>query len=169
MNETNRELLEQVVEKRLREVLKTDSETEDGRAAFKEAMDAVDRTLNMTKIDNSFTDSLNQLNLERTKAKDSRDDMVTRREMETKKHELEAFRFDLETKRQESDDYFRKKEARRNFWIRVAEIGAATVVAPVIGYGLKKGFAKIICTFEKDYTFTTSAGRSLGGLFRFKD
>ena len=52
--------------------------------------------------------------------------------------------------------------------VKFVEIGAAVLLAPLVEAGCKKAFAKIICEFEKDYTFTTSAGRALSGLFRFK-
>lgn len=52
--------------------------------------------------------------------------------------------------------------------VKYVEIGAAVLLAPLIEAGCKKAFAKIICEFEKDYTFTTSAGRTLSSIFRFK-
>lgn len=52
--------------------------------------------------------------------------------------------------------------------VKVVEIGAAIVAVPLIEAGCKKAFAKLICEFEKDYTFTTSAGKTLANLFRFK-
>ena len=52
--------------------------------------------------------------------------------------------------------------------IKYVEIGALVIAAPLIDAKLKKVFAEMICNFEKDYTFTTTAGRSLSSLFRFK-
>lgn len=52
--------------------------------------------------------------------------------------------------------------------VKIAEIGAAIIAVPLIDAGCKKAFAKLICEFEKDYTFTTSAGKTLANLFRFK-
>lgn len=52
--------------------------------------------------------------------------------------------------------------------VKIVEIGAAIVAVPLIEAGCKKAFAKLICEFEKDYTFTTSAGKTLANLFRFK-
>lgn len=52
--------------------------------------------------------------------------------------------------------------------VKIVEIGAAIVAVPLIDAGCKKAFAKLICEFEKDYTFTTSAGKTLANLFRFK-
>ena len=42
------------------------------------------------------------------------------------------------------------------------------VITPVIDYGVKKVFAKMLCEFEKDYTFTTTAGKTLSSIFKFK-
>ena len=84
-----------------------------------------------------------------------------------------------------SEDEEKKKEAFKeameavskqtdisNAWkdriIRCAEIGATILLVPTIDYFFKKKFSERICNFEKDYTFTTTAGKSLGGLFRFK-
>ena len=50
--------------------------------------------------------------------------------------------------------------------LRVLEIAAAVVVAPIVEHKFRKGFAKMICEFEKDYNFTTTAGRSLSKLFK---
>lgn len=52
--------------------------------------------------------------------------------------------------------------------VKVVEIGSAIIAVPLIEAGCKKAFAKLICEFEKDYTFTTSAGKTLANLFRFK-
>ena len=41
-------------------------------------------------------------------------------------------------------------------------------ITPVIDYGVKKVFAKMLCEFEKDYTFTTTAGKTLSSIFKFK-
>ena len=78
--------------------------------------------------------------------------------------ESEAFKEAL----QMVDRDIERAKAIRDGWIRVAEIGATAVVAPLVGYATHKGLAKMLCMFEKDYTFTTTAGRALSGLFRFK-
>lgn len=56
---------------------------------------------------------------------------------------------------------------KRDKIIKCVEIGAAVIAAPLVEAGLRKMFAKTICEFEKDYTFTTSAGKSLSKLFKF--
>lgn len=47
-------------------------------------------------------------------------------------------------------------------------LAAGMVVTPMIDYGVKRILATMLCEFEKDYTFTTSAGKSLMSMFRFK-
>lgn len=56
----------------------------------------------------------------------------------------------------------------RDRLVKVVEIGAAIIAAPLIEAACKKGFAYMICEFEKDYSFTTMAGKSLSSLFKFK-
>lgn len=52
--------------------------------------------------------------------------------------------------------------------VKFVEIGTAVVLAPLIETGCKKAFAHMICEFEKNDSFTTIAGKSLSGLFKFK-
>ncbi len=52
--------------------------------------------------------------------------------------------------------------------VKVVEVGAAVVLAPLIEAGCKKAFAHMICEFEKNDTFATMAGKSLAGLFKFR-
>lgn len=66
------------------------------------------------------------------------------------------------------DDEFKKSEARTDRFIQIGIFAAGLVIAPLIEVATKKSYAKLLCEFEKDYTFTTSAGRALSGLFRFK-
>ena len=54
----------------------------------------------------------------------------------------------------------------RDKLIKLVEIGAAVIVTPIIEAKGRKIFAEMICSFEKDYTFTTTAGRALSKLFR---
>lgn len=52
--------------------------------------------------------------------------------------------------------------------VKVVEVGAAVVLAPLIEATCKKAFAQVICEFEKDNIFTSMAGKSLSGLFKFR-
>ena len=93
-----------------------------------------------------------------------------------------AFQVQLEEMRQEFElhrdelNYYREKEraeleakkARNEMLIKGIEIAAAVIVAPLIDTRCKTAFAHMLCEFEKDYNFTTMAGKSLSGLFKFR-
>ena len=55
---------------------------------------------------------------------------------------------------------------KRDKIIKLVEIGAAVIITPIIEAKCRKVFAEMICSFEKDYTFTTTAGKALSKLFR---
>ena len=60
-----------------------------------------------------------------------------------------------------------KDSQKKNRLIKYIEIGAPLVIL-LLDAGFKMHFMRKICMFEKDYTFTTTPGRSLSGLFKFK-
>lgn len=105
MKKENKALLQEVINDRLNKALSENSE--ESKAAFDEAMEAIDR--------------------QQTLDKDTKDRIV-----------------------------------------KVVEIGAAVLLAPLVEAGCKKAFAHMLCEFEKDYNFTTMAGRSLSAIFKFK-
>lgn len=61
-----------------------------------------------------------------------------------------------------------KDQAAKDRLIKCGEIALAVIVTPMVEAGCKKAFAKMICDFEKDYNFTTMAGKSLSTIFKFK-
>ncbi len=91
-----------------------------------------------------------QLTLEAMKQKFRFKEMNIMNKVEEKKMKLEA------------------DQAAKERMIKYAEIALAVIVTPMIEAGCKHAFAKMICEFEKDYNFTTMAGRSLNALFKFK-
>ena len=123
MNYENKQLLDEVIQDRLVKAQGADADA--AKVAFGQAMEAIDRQIELSKVEASHDEQL-------------------------EKQELA------------------KKEARNTWIIRGVEIGATCLAVPVIQYCCNKGFAKLMCNFEKDYTFTTSAGRSLSRLFNFK-
>ena len=60
-----------------------------------------------------------------------------------------------------------RKEDKKNKILKCVEIGI-----PVALFALdcvfKIHYMKKVCNFEKDYTFTTTPGKGIGSLFRFK-
>lgn len=55
---------------------------------------------------------------------------------------------------------------KRDRIIKIVEIGAAVIITPIVEAKCRKVFAEMICSFEKDYTFTTTAGKALSKLFK---
>lgn len=84
---------------------------------------------------------------------------------------LENGHIDSETFEEAMDAIDRQIELdniKKEKLMKLVEIGAIVIATPLIEYGCKKAFAKMICTFESDNIFTTTAGRSLSSLFKFK-
>lgn len=77
---------------------------------------------------------------------------------------------EIEASREEQirNEEVKKDEAKKDRIVRCVEIGVLLLAAPMVETVCKKAYAKMLCEFEKDYTFTTTAGRALSGLFRFK-
>lgn len=110
----SKELLDAVIEDRLKVAQSKTTDVEVRKANFKEAMDAIDRRIELEKINSG------------------------------------------------------KTEQR---WSRIAkyiEVGAIPAALLLMDFMFKRSYMTRICNFEKDYTFTTTPGRSLSGLFRFK-
>lgn len=123
MNKKNKQLLEEVIQRRLELALKEKGEISE--AAFEEAMEAIDKQI---EIDRVNFESLNtRERMEEEKVKDKRDSII-----------------------------------------KCLEIGATIIAAPIITAKINKTFAHMLCEFEKDYNFTTTAGKSLSKIFKLK-
>lgn len=61
-----------------------------------------------------------------------------------------------------------KVKDKRDSIIKCLEIGATIIAAPIITAKINKTFAHMLCEFEKDYNFTTTAGKSLSKIFKLK-
>ena len=144
MDEKNRELLGKVINNRLEQALSKSGEAaEESKLAFKEAMDAVSKQIELDKIEAAHAEHEEKMNMERVKLNNE----------------------ESKTIREES---FKAEEAKRDRWVQIGLFAAGLFASPLIEVACKKSYAKLLCEFEKDYTFTTSAGRSLSGLFKFK-
>ena len=149
MNEKNRKLLEKVIEKKLDESSSASS-LEERDKAFRDALSAIDRSNESLKLENSKTELESKIELEKEKLEF---------EKECKK---------IEHKFKVTDNDFREKEHKKNFIIRTIEVAVVPVGLCIINIISRNRFAKKICLFEKDYTFTTTPGRSLKDVFKFK-
>lgn len=92
---------------------------------------------------------------------------------ESKSEDERKAAFDEAMKAVERLDALKKTESdtqdkKLGLLLRAIEIAAVPVALSFIDYGLKMKFTKVICNFEKDYSFTTQAGRSVSQFFKFK-
>lgn len=82
-------------------------------------------------------------------------------------HEELVERRRIEEQKQFRDEALRMKESKRDRIVKGIEIAAVAVIAPVVGYACNRAFAGFLCKAEQFETFTTTAGRSLGKIFKF--
>lgn len=86
--------------------------------------------------------------------------------MEAEREELIERRA-IEREKMAREEELRKKEAKKDRIVKCIEIAALAVVTPVVGYACNRAFANFLCKAEQFETFTTTAGRSLGKVFKF--
>lgn len=108
---------------------------------------------------------------------DNKNNAESERQAEAQDHEfnLEVIKqkfkmkeLNVNKKIEEAKIKLENDQAAKDRLIKCGEIALAVIVTPMIEAGCKKAFAKMICDFEKDYNFTTMAGRSLSSIFKFK-
>ena len=98
------------------------------------------------------------------KCRENSDDIKAR--IERDRLTIERDRLNADVQNSCTEHNIEKSKNNSQTALRVLEIAAAVVVAPIVEHKFRKGFAKMICEFEKDYNFTTTAGRSLSKLFK---
>ncbi len=143
MDDKNRKLLESVIEDRLKQAEISQPGSEEGKQVFKEAMEALGKKIELDKIEVSHDEQVEKLKIENERLKTERDKNLR-------------------------DEAAEKKEAIIGYSIQVGLFLLGMTLGEYLDYRKKMGFAKEICEFEKDYTFTTQAGKGTSGLFRWK-
>lgn len=106
--------------------------------------------------------------LERALSGEDDDNKAFKEAMEAISKQNELYSIDVSNQKNAHDEQIRREEAKKDRIVQVATFAAGLVVAPIVEFICKKSYAKMLCEFEKDYTFTTTAGRGLSSLFRFK-
>ena len=116
---------------------------------------------------------INNIDKQETELEKTKMDIKCRENSDDIKAKIERDRLTIEKDRLNADVQnsciehdIEKSKNNSQTALRVLEIAAAVVVAPIVEHKFRKGFAKMICEFEKDYNFTTTAGRSLSKLFK---
>lgn len=172
MNETNRELLDQVIERNLSNALNSTEGSDEAKAYFRQAMDAIDRQINLNKVDCAYQESYDKLEADKNRVEEvekAKIEIEKRKlEVEQKKIEIENEKTEIERSNREQDDKFKEQEARTTMIFRGVEIVCSCIISPVICYGLNRGLSKVIMRWEEGNTFTTTPGKSLRGMFQFK-
>ena len=135
MNDRNKQLLDEVIEKRLEQTLKSDANPEDN-VAFKQAMEAIDRQIKISELE-------------------------ANRQLEISKFEAACAEQNLKHETAKSDINWSRA-------FKVVEFVVAPVAMAAIQHKHNMDFAHVLCMFEKDYTFTTTAGRQTSKFFNFK-
>ena len=125
-------LLDEVIEDRLNVAMDGRSSEEESKKAFKEAMEAIDRMIQIERIE------------------------VSKLELESKER--------LEEKKLTKT----KEEQKKNDIFRIVEVAAVPIALFIADCLFKRYYMRSVCNFEKDYTFTTTPGKSISGLFKFK-
>lgn len=110
----SKKLLEEVIKENLKIARDYEIGCEEQSKAFKQAMEAIDRCIELDKIED------------------------------------------------------KKKEQKENKLVKYIEIAVIPAGLIILDYAFKRSFMKSVCNFEKDYTFTTTPGRSISSFFKFK-
>ena len=136
MNE-NMYLLDKVIKNRLEQVQQPDGGSDEDKQAFREAMEALNKKIELEKIEVSHLEQIKRMEME--KEQNLRDEIV------------------------------KVGEAKKDRWVQIFLFVGGALLVPAVDHLRTNNYIKKLCNFEKDYTFTTSAGRGLtSSLFRFK-
>lgn len=165
MDEKNRELLAEVITKNLEGALHSEQGSEEEKAAFRQAMDAIDRQSAISKNDETYQEHTEKLEADKEKLDTIEKEKI---EIEKQKIEIEKMKMEIEKSNRASEDEFKKAEARKAWIFRGIEIAAVSVLAPVLNNIAKKGFAKMCMLWEDEHTFTSTPGKSVRDFFRWK-
>lgn len=73
----------------------------------------------------------------------------------------------MEKEKQTRDEVIRKKERLKDYIVFGVGMVGTAVVTPIVYHICNKDLAKFLCKAEEFETFTTTAGKSLGKMFKF--
>ena len=149
--------------------LKHDKEKEESRQQFE-----IEREESKQHFEVDIQTKRHEFDLEKEEVKSNLDSIRDDKnrnfqvQLEEMKQEFELHRDELNYYREKEKAELEAKKARNEMLIKGIEIAAAVIVTPLIDMRCKTTFAQMLCEFEKDYNFTTMAGKSLSGLFKFR-
>ena len=149
--------------------LKHDKEKEESRQQFE-----IEREESKQHFEVDIQTKRHEFDLEKEEVKSNLDSIRDDKnrnfqvQLEEMRQEFELHRDELNYYREKEKAELEAKKARNEMLVKGIEIAAAVLVTPLIDMKCKTTFAQMLCEFEKDYNFTTMAGKSLSGLFKFR-
>lgn len=175
MRNTNYELLNELLKDRLEIALSgLPNEDDYDNRAFNEAIKLAEtinildkNNVDMTKLEKELE---NKLEIEDKKNEIQRIknelEINAKKEVDKEKLRIESEKLRLDNQKSVNNYNLEQDKLRTQRLLKVLEVTAAVVLTPMIDNKFRTKFAKLICNFEKDYNFTTTAGRSLSKLFK---
>lgn len=163
MTEENRVLLEEVITHNLTKSRES-TDADEAKVYFNRAMEAIDKEINLDKVDCAYTESQGKLELEREKYENIELKKIS---LENQKVDIEQQKFDQSIIDREEDNKFRLSESTKTWIFRGVELGLMFGVGKYIDYKCNSRLSKKIMAWEKEETFTSTPGKSLKGMFRF--
>lgn len=175
MRNTNYEMLNELLKDRLEIALSgLPNEDDYDNRAFNEAIKLAEtinildkNNVDMTKLEKELE---NKLEIEDKKNEIQRRknelEINAKKEVDKEKLRIESEKLRLDNQKSVNNYNLEQDKLRTQRLLKVLEVTAAVVLTPMIDNKFRTKFAKLICNFEKDYNFTTTAGRSLSKLFK---
>lgn len=186
MNKENKMLLEEVIGKKLEYALSIGEGSEESNKAFDQLMKAIDRSNEISKNDDTYEDRMKSLELEKLKIENDKLKIEYDKLIRMEQIDNEKFKTKIENEKIYNDNENRiaeiknEKEVKlaqlqiskwdiiKGIGISILEIAAISIVAPALERKFKLNFAKDCMTWEDTHTFTTTPGRNVKDIFRFK-
>lgn len=175
MRNANYEMLNELLKDRLEIALSgLPNEDDYDNRAFNEAIKLAEtinildkNNVDMTKLEKELE---NKLEIEDKKNEIQRIknelEINAKKEVDKEKLRIESEKLRLDNQKSVNNYNLEQDKLRTQRLLKVLEVTAAVVLTPMIDNKFRTKFAKLICNFEKDYNFTTTAGRSLSKLFK---
>lgn len=175
MRNTNYEMLNELLQDRLETALAeiTNEDDYNGRA-FNEAMKLAEtinildkNNVDMMKLEKELTNKL-EIEDKKNEVQNKKNELEieAKKQVDNEKLKLEKEKLSLDSKKSVMNNNLEQDKLRTQRILKAVELTAAVILTPMIDNKFRTKFAKLICNFEKDYNFTTTAGRSLSKLFK---
>ena len=163
MKDTNMDLLEQVIEKKLTNIAEDNfHELEEKKTEFNQAMEAIDKLNQMKRFESDEKQKVFNRKLEKAKFEQTSEKARTDYVLEEKKLNTNCA---LEEKKLEAN----AEQNKKNYFIDIAEKIGVPIACAIGGFFAQQYYMKNVCQFEKDYTFTTTPGKNIiRNLFSWK-